>query len=68
MKRSVNVLGKMKWGKGACAVLVQCAAAAAALSAQTLTTLYRAITYLPNRAKPAMCSVSQVIYCPVQLR
>src|ERR1035437_3669085 len=40
MKRTVNVLGKLNWGKRACAVLALCATTAIALPAQTLTTLY----------------------------
>src|ERR1039457_5985715 len=40
MKRTVNVLSKLNWGKSACAVLVLCATTAIALPAQTLTTLY----------------------------
>src|ERR1017187_6817869 len=40
MKRTVNVLSKLNWGKRACAVLVLCATTAIALPAQTLTTLY----------------------------
>jgi uncharacterized repeat protein (TIGR03803 family) len=40
MKRTVNVLSKLNWGKRACAVLALCATTAIALPAQTLTTLY----------------------------
>src|ERR1035441_3343081 len=40
MKRTVNVLSKLNWGKRACAVLALCATTAVALPAQTLTTLY----------------------------
>src|ERR1022692_1547847 len=40
MKRIVNVLSKLNWGKRACAVLALCATTAIALPAQTLTTLY----------------------------
>src|ERR1017187_5816588 len=43
MKRTVNVLSKLNWGKSACAVLALCATTAIALPAQvvTLTTLHR---------------------------
>src|SRR5271166_4961534 len=37
----VAPLGKLTWGKRACAVLALCAATAIALPAQTFTTLYR---------------------------
>src|ERR1017187_10338012 len=40
MKRTVNVLSKLNWGKRACAVLALCATTAIALPAQTLTTLF----------------------------
>src|ERR1022692_3872631 len=40
MKRIVNVLSKLNWGKRACAVLALCATTAIAQPAQTLTTLY----------------------------
>src|ERR1017187_7313598 len=40
MKRTVNVLSKLNWGKRACAVLALCATTAIALPEQTLTTLY----------------------------
>jgi uncharacterized repeat protein (TIGR03803 family) len=40
MKRIVNTLGKLNWGKRASAVLALCTMSAMALSAQTLTTLY----------------------------
>jgi uncharacterized repeat protein (TIGR03803 family) len=40
MKRIVNPLGKLNWGKRACAVFVLCTAAAIALPGQTFTTLY----------------------------
>src|ERR1017187_6619290 len=43
MKRTVNVLSRLNWGKRACAVLVLCATTAIALPAQiaTLTTIHR---------------------------
>src|ERR1039457_6426327 len=43
MKRIVNVLSKLNWGKRACAVLALCATTAIALPAQiaTLTTIHR---------------------------
>jgi uncharacterized repeat protein (TIGR03803 family) len=40
MKRIVNALNKLNWGKRAYAVLVLCATTAMALSAQTFTTLH----------------------------
>ena len=40
MKRIVNALGKLNWGKRAYAVVVLCAPAPIALPAQTLTTLH----------------------------
>src|ERR1017187_999315 len=40
MKRIVNVLSKLNWGKRACAVLALCATTAIAQPAQTLTTLF----------------------------
>src|ERR1039458_1396452 len=40
MKRIVNVLSKLNWGKRACAVLALCATTAIAQPAHTLTTLY----------------------------
>ncbi len=40
MRRIVGVLGKLNWGKRACAFFVQCAAVPSVLPAQTLTTLH----------------------------
>src|ERR1039457_5412221 len=40
MKRIVNALGKLNWGKRAYAVFVLCATTAIALPAQTFTTLH----------------------------
>jgi uncharacterized repeat protein (TIGR03803 family) len=40
MKRIVNALGRLNWGKRACAVFVLCVTTAIAPSAQTLTTLH----------------------------
>ena len=47
MKRIVNALSKLNWGKRACAVLGLCATTAISLPAQiaTLTTLYRFVCY-----------------------
>ena len=40
MKRIINALGQLNWGKRAYAVFVLCATTAIALPAQTFTTLY----------------------------
>ncbi|MGC9949721.1 MAG: hypothetical protein ABSF64_25415 [Bryobacteraceae bacterium] len=40
MKRLVNALGKLNWGKRASAVFALCVAASIALPAQTFTTLH----------------------------
>jgi uncharacterized repeat protein (TIGR03803 family) len=40
MKRIVNALDKLDWGRRACAVLALCATTAVALPAQTFTTLH----------------------------
>src|ERR1022692_3185202 len=54
MRRTVNVLSKLNWGKRACAVLVLCATTAIARPAQTLTTLYSfcSLSGCPDGAEP----------------
>src|ERR1019366_2294682 len=57
MKRTVNVLSRLNWGKRACAVLVLCATTAIALPAQiaTLTTIHRFCSQsgCPDGANPS---------------